>query len=1283
MRTARQISLVLLVVGAGVPPAAAQSSNQDASAGASTAAADLTHERTLFDESKAACMAFDYATAREKAAKAVTSLLARPEVEQDGAWLSLLDLTGYAAWYAQDPPTANSAWKRVYEVRLATLRDEHADLQMARENLAGTIKALGDPEGARVLEEKVLQVRSRTLPDDHPDLQWARGNLASTIKALGDLEGARALEEKVLEVRTRTLSDDHFDLQTARQNLALTLFKMGDHAGARPILERVFEIRSRTLTDDDPDLRAARGNLARVLSALGEHSGARALQEKELESCSRTLPEDHRDVQRARLNLARTVMAEGDLLPARALQEKAFEVLSSTLPDEHPELLWAREGLAMTIFAMGEYADARAMLEEVLEVRSHQLPADDPDLQATRGNLAQTIEALGYLEEARALQEEVLEVLSSALPDDHASLQTARAGLATTLYRLGDLQGARSLQERVFEVRSGTLPDDHRDLQSVRLNLAGTIKAQGDLASARALEEKVLDVLSRTLPDNHFDLQWARGNLAGTMIMMGDVPGARPLEEKVLEVRLRALPDDHFDLQVARGNLASTMKQMGDVERARALEEKVLEVLLRTLPDDHPALQWVRGALAASIGTLGDLPRARVLQEKVLEVRSHTLPDDHPDLQLARGDLVVTITRQLARAGRPIEGEGERTREWKRCAELIGAMCRSQVHAARDSILASPVREAEERCSSLVREIGSSLSFALGLGVFEPVRELEPQLFVLAETTRGAALASAGLTRRAAHSPKYSDLRDALREASGELVALAQKGATSEEFDRARVNRESVERELVALASELSGGSASGLEFDVASLAARLTEHEAAISYRRFMKSDFEVADVLEPTGQPEVRTRSSESLCAFVLRREEGQEVLRVIELGPIGPIEGAVTDWLDRLLGVTGRGLTRLAPLQPKAVVDEGRTHAAAISLRELVFDPLLPALDGVDRLVVVMDDVLHAVPIDALPLTPPESRDPVLLGDRYTIEQRRTLLELLFPDEPPAGDATLLALGGASFDAPPLAPDAEDAVALDEAPAPSVAGLLRGGAWNDGFTPLPETGPEAQRIAARFKEAAGDAAQVVLLDDQHASRASVESLSSQARWLHLATHGWFAPESIRSWDDPGPLDHRSGLGVRMSAEERIVGSSPMVLCGLALAGANLPADAIGRFPGLVTAEEMSTWDLTNCELAVLSACDTNVGVRRVGQGVASLQKALHMAGARSVITSLWKVPDDATKELMLDFYRRLWVEKKPKHHALWEAKMQIRDARGADGQLAYSTRDWAAWVLTGDPD
>ena len=74
--------------------------------------------------------------------------------------------------------------------------------------------------------------------------------------------------------------------------------------------------------------------------------------------------------------------------------------------------------------------------------------------------------------------------------------------------------------------------------------------------------------------------------------------------------------------------------------------------------------------------------------------------------------------------------------------------------------------------------------------------------------------------------------------------------------------------------------------------------------------------------------------------------------------------------------------------------------------------------------------------------------------------------------------------------------------------------------------------------------------------------------------------------------------------------------------------------------------------------------------------------MAGARSVITSLWQVPDRSTQELMTRFYRHLWAEHLPKERALWLAKRELRDARDERGAPLHALRDWAGWVLMGDP-
>ena len=101
-------------------------------------------------------------------------------------------------------------------------------------------------------------------------------------------------------------------------------------------------------------------------------------------------------------------------------------------------------------------------------------------------------------------------------------------------------------------------------------------------------------------------------------------------------------------------------------------------------------------------------------------------------------------------------------------------------------------------------------------------------------------------------------------------------------------------------------------------------------------------------------------------------------------------------------------------------------------------------------------------------------------------------------------------------------------------------------------------------------------------------------------------------------------------------------------------------GQGAGIITAEELVILKLSNCELAVLSACGTNVGIRRAGQGIQSLQSALHAAGARTSLTSPWKVDDAAPRRLMELFYTRLWEEKFTR--TLQRDKMHERGLRRA---------------------
>jgi CHAT domain-containing protein len=189
--------------------------------------------------------------------------------------------------------------------------------------------------------------------------------------------------------------------------------------------------------------------------------------------------------------------------------------------------------------------------------------------------------------------------------------------------------------------------------------------------------------------------------------------------------------------------------------------------------------------------------------------------------------------------------------------------------------------------------------------------------------------------------------------------------------------------------------------------------------------------------------------------------------------------------------------------------------------------------------------------------------------------------------------------------------------------------------------------------------------------ASEAAFVTNAPGKTYLHLATHGYFAPEEV--WKATDARDESPLARLDTGRENRSVRLSPYSLAGIALAGANLPPDALGRREGILTAQEIVHVDLFACELATLSACKTSLGVRRAGTGLASLRQAFHAAGARYVLATLWEVQDAAADALMRDFYTRVWDGRQDPREALRAAKVAAR-ARG----VAF--RDWAGWMVSG---
>lgn len=144
---------------------------------------------------------------------------------------------------------------------------------------------------------------------------------------------------------------------------------------------------------------------------------------------------------------------------------------------------------------------------------------------------------------------------------------------------------------------------------------------------------------------------------------------------------------------------------------------------------------------------------------------------------------------------------------------------------------------------------------------------------------------------------------------------------------------------------------------------------------------------------------------------------------------------------------------------------------------------------------------------------------------------------------------------------------------------------------------------------------------------------------------------------------------------------GENPLLLSGLILAGANhRNVAAPDQEDGVLTAEEVAALNLSGVEWAVLSGCDTGVGEVRVGEGVFGLRRAFQVAGASTVIMSLWPVEDQTTRQWMTSLYEGRLLKKLNTADAVRDASLAVLRQRRAKGLGAHPFY-WAAFVAAGD--
>jgi CHAT domain-containing protein len=379
---------------------------------------------------------------------------------------------------------------------------------------------------------------------------------------------------------------------------------------------------------------------------------------------------------------------------------------------------------------------------------------------------------------------------------------------------------------------------------------------------------------------------------------------------------------------------------------------------------------------------------------------------------------------------------------------------------------------------------------------------------------------------------------------------------------------------------------------------------------------EFTIFHPFDPRAERNAEAYGPPHYAAYVVRKHAAPLGL---DLGPADGIEEAVD------------GL-RAALRDPKRTDVKARARV----VDERVMQPLRASFGDATRLLISPDGQLNLLPFEALV----DERGSYLI-ERYAVSYLTSGRDLLRMQPMCPNLHKPVIFANPAFGEPSRTNGGQPGL------RPTAASATNRGATTGNdlsavyFAPLAATAAEAHAIKALFPDA-------LLFMGTHATKAALQHVDAP-RMLHIASHGFFL------------RDEHNDV------------QNPLLRSGLALAGANLTRDS--HEDGILTALESSGLNLWGTKLVTLSACDTGIGEVRNGEGVYGLRRAFVLAGAETVVMSLWPVSDYIARETMVAYYTRLQGGL-GRGDALRQAKLAMLKQK--DRQHPFY---WASFIQSGE--
>lgn len=996
--------------------------------------------------------------------------------------------------------------------------------------------------------------------------------------------------------------------------------------------------------DDQLREAAALQDHARSLFDQGRYADALPPAKNAVEIRERVQGPTHQDLATALTTLGLIHGTLIELSLAKPLLERALEIRRSAFGERDVRVGESLTNLATVLYASGDFISAIQALEQSLLIRELALGPSHPDVAVTLTHLAIAERGLSRLEKARLKAERAISILQAKHLPQSKDLAMALNVAGNIVARQGHFEQARSLLGESLQLFEQALGPQHPDVAGALIQMAMLENKQGNFAAALPLLNQALMINEHSYGKDNPEVAGNLYEIGLAERALGRMETAQQRFERSLRIQEATVGPGHPFVGLTLVELAEGSRLQGDVAAARTFLQRALQVQEGSLGPDHTSVATTLTKLGYLEVYAGNLSTAEGRFERAVKIRERALGLTHPDVASGLFDLArakhargaLSDARPLyERARRIIQGQAGKNSGLD--DEALARLWKREVKGLQDYALLLAMLA---RTSANTLENHSAM--ADGFTVSQQARGWLMQ----AAVARILAQRAVGDSSTAALAKGVADLRrkrQALWTQLNELYGLADAQRLTEELSAVKGALSTVQQEL-----DQAGAALRNAAPRYAEMAQPETLNVDAA--QRFVRSDealvsfYTLGDRIQiwliRPGQQVVYRQSD-------ISRDQLIQLVRQIRLSLL-PKEGSDS---------------RAMLLSPFDV-------ESASQLYQLLFVPIAPQLDGVNKLIVVPDEVLLPLPF-ALLITEPQGDAFSRLRHRYREQHPSTSQDLasytMIPWMVKQYSLTVLPSISALklIRQQPGHTDLQGEPFLGFGdPALRGQGHQRGGTMTasrgmqtsmeslHSLDRLPGTREELLTVAALL----GVKAETNLFLGPRATESEVRRLNvsgrlGQAKVLAFATHGLLAGEV---------------QGVTQPA--------------LVLTPPPIPTE---EDDGLLSMEDVLQLKLPQTEWVILSACNT-AGDNGSGESLTGLARAFFFAGARSLLVSQWSVDDRATKVLMEEVFQRYGAGRfLPPAEALRAGMLALLDHASNEPDRRYFAHPyaWAPFMVVGD--